>query len=232
MESYRQKSIFRNKRFQLFQKHHTMAIVAAGVGVASAGFSAYRSIHGAQQAKKAQNNLEHTQTPVYTPNRAINSYYQNALTRYNTSPYNSQMYQVAKENANKTLGAGIGALRDRKSAIGGIGGLVALTDNSLQRAGVQAEGQRNQEFNQLSRASAMQAGDDRASFQYNKMLPYQKNMSLYNAQAIGGVAQENAGLQDLSSGVNDLAKIYGAYSSNRTPKNAAMNNWTPQENGE
>jgi hypothetical protein len=87
---------------------------------------------------------------------------------------------------------------------------------------MQAEGQRNQAFNQLSRASAMQAGDDRTAFQYNQEAPYQKKMSLYNAQAIGGVAQENAGLQDLSSGVNDLAKIYGTYRQNKVPKSASM----------
>lgn len=225
MESYRQAPIFRSKRFRLFQKYHTMAIVAAGVGVASAGYSAYRGIHGAAQAKKAQNALEHQSTPTYTPNQAINSYYQNALTRYNTSPYNSSMYQVAKENANRTLGAGIGALRDRKSAIGGIGGLVALTDNSLQKAGAQAEGLRNQEFGQLGRAAAMRAGDDKTAFQYNQVMPYQRKSSLLQAQGIGGVNEENAGIQDFGSSVNNLGKLYASGAFKSSPS-SAMSGYT------
>jgi hypothetical protein len=187
--------------------------VAGGVGIA-------KTVIGGISAHNAQKKIENLRTPTYTPNQAIGTYYQNALNRFNTGPYNSQMYQVAKNNANQTLGAGIGALQDRRSATGGVSALVAGTNNSLQRAGVQAEQQQTQNFGALGRATQMKAGDDRQAFNVNQMMPYQKQLALYGAKAQGGNAMENSGLQDINSAANTAMELQVAEKYGKNPSSA------------
>jgi hypothetical protein len=174
-----------------------MSFVAAGVTV---GLGATEAIVGGIKAGKAHSALEKLQTPTYTPNKAIADYYQSALDRYNTSPYQSNFYQQAQKNAGRNLATGIGALQDRHSA-GNIGALVQGSDDQLQRAGVQAEGMQRQNFAQLGQAANMQANDARTAFGYNQEAPYEKQFGIDQAKAIAGSQQENAGFQSALGGI-------------------------------
>src|SRR5574337_41222 len=80
-----------------------------------------QSMFGGRQAHKAQKQMERMATPNSQPNQGINDYYQQALQRYNTSPYQSTQYNLAKQNAANTTAAGLNALSDRKSSIAGVG---------------------------------------------------------------------------------------------------------------
>lgn len=186
----------------------TSSAISAGVGLV-------QSLFGGGEASAAQRKLEKLRTPTYTPNKAIADYYQDALSRYNTGPYNTSMYQYMTRNADKTLASGITALSDRRASIGNVGALVEQTNDSLNKAAVAAEQQRNQEFGQLGEATQLKAGDDKYGFQVNQLEPYEKEKSLLEAKAGGGNAVENAGLQNLFGGLNGitdyetLKKLYG-----------------------
>jgi len=180
-----------------------MSYVAAGVAVA--GLT--QSVIGGIKASKKQKALEKLQTPVYTPNKAIGDYYTQALTRYNSNPYDTQAYSMAKNNAMAGTAAGLNALQGRRSSLAGVGKLVAIQDNALQRAAVSAEGQRNQEFNELGRATGMKAADDEKAFQYNKVMPYQKQAQLLGGQASGYNKMLSAGIQNLFGGAMNYAKL-------------------------
>lgn len=185
-----------------------MSFAAVSIGTAGVGLA--QTVIGGINAHNAQKKIENTPTPFYQPNKGINDYYQEALNRYSTSPYASMMYQQAQNRIAQSQASGINSLQDRRSALGGIGAIVGQGDRALNQAGEQAEQMRRQDFSTLGRAAEMKAGDDQTAFQYNKLLPYQKRMSVLGAKAAGGNQMMNAGMQNMFSGIGSAAQL-GAF---------------------
>lgn len=175
--------------------------VAVGIGGASLIEGGIQAISGGAKAKKARNAISGLQTPGYTPNKAINDYYQAALNRYNAGPYNSLQYQNALKGANTAYGAGINASQDRRSGNANIGALTAQYNNNLQRAGAQAEQTQKGNFSQLGQAANAQSGESRFDFQQNQLAPYQKSLQLDYAQLGGANNLVSAGLSNINSGI-------------------------------
>jgi hypothetical protein len=179
-----------------------MPIVAALV---PAALGLYQTISGAIKQKKAEKAIDNTIAPKYTPNKAINDYYQMALNRANTGAYNSLQYQVGKKQADTAFGAGINALQDRRSAVGNIGALTAGYTNSLQKLGAQAEQTQRQNIAQLGQATNMQLNDSRFAYEQNQVVPYQQQLQLNYAKMGGAANLVNAGLSNIGSGVQTAA---------------------------
>lgn len=196
-----------------------VALIPAGLQTA---VGAFQTIFGGSQAHKAQKQMERMATPNYQKNQGINDYYQQALQRYNVSPYQSQQYNAAKNNAMNATASGLNALSDRKSSIAGIGRLAAIQNNAMQNAGVQAENERNQRFGQLGQATNMKANDDRFAYQQNQVAPYEKKMQLLGMKAGGGNQIMNAGLNNIFGGIQSGAMIGTDYMMNRPQKQAAQ----------
>lgn len=185
-------------------------------GATQFGLGALQSLIGGHKAKKAERALENLQTPTYTANKSINDYYQNALQRYNVNPYQSAQYQNSLNSIGRNTAAGIGALQDRRSAVGGIGRLVALGNDAAIKSGISAENEQNQRFGQLGSATNMKAGDDRTAFQYNKIAPYEKQYNLLAMKAGAGATQQNAGITNAFNGLGNLAMLGSDYYSNKS----------------
>jgi hypothetical protein len=166
-----------------------------------------QSIFGGSRARRAERALENLKTPTYEKSQAIGDYYSKALNRYNSNPYNSNMYQQQQRNIQRGLSAGIGALQNRRSAIGGISRLVQAQNDASLNAASAAEGQQAQAFGQLGQASQMQAGEERQAFNINKMLPYEKQYSLLAQKAAGGNQMMNAGLSNLFGGASTIGQM-------------------------
>lgn len=183
-----------------------MPVAISGI---SAGLGVAQTVGGLIGAGKAHKRLENlaNQSPIYQPSRAIGNYYNEALNRYMQSPYNTQMYQQAMNNVQRNLGTGIGALQDRRSALAGVSSLVDQGNRSMERAGVQAEGLRNQNFATLGRAAGMKAGEDRLAYQYNQLNPWQTRMQLAGAKAAGMNQLANAGISNIFSGLGNISNI-------------------------
>jgi hypothetical protein len=175
-------------------------------------------VYGGIKAHNAQKKLENTPTPTYTPSKSINDYYQESLNRYSASPYASMMYQNAQNRIAQSQAGGINALQDRRSGIGGIGAVVGQGERALGQAGSQAEQVRQQDFSMLGRAAGMQSGENQTGFQYNQLLPYQKRMSIFGAQASAGNQMMNAGLQNAYGGFSSAAEM-GAFKGSQTSVN-------------
>lgn len=185
-----------------------LPLLGAAVGLGQA-------IFGGGKAKRAQKKLENLQTPTYGGSDSIMDYYNKALQRYNTNPYQSQQYQYATNQAARSTAAGLGALGDRRSAVGGIGRLAALQNDAALKAGMIAEDEQNQRFGQLGEAANMKTGDERLMFQMNKIAPYEKQYNLLSMKAGAGNEMMNAGLSNIFGGLaaaqdtKNINKIYG-----------------------
>jgi hypothetical protein len=180
-----------------------VSFVAVGV---TAGVGITQAVIGGIKASKAHREMENLKTPTYAPNQAISSYYQDALNRYNQSPYQSNFYEQAQKAAGQTLSTGIGALQGRHSG-SEVGALVQGSDNQMQKAGVQAEGLQRGAFGQLGQAAGMQNADYQRQFGYNQEAPYEKDFGIAQGKAIAGSQMENSGFSNISGGLGSFSQL-------------------------
>lgn len=160
-----------------------------------------QSVIGGIGMSRRQKELNNLQNPVYTPNKAVNDYYQQAQDRYNTNPYNTNYYMNAERQAQQGLAVGVNALGDRRSATGQVGALVGNEQNQLQGAGVNAEKLRNQEFGALGQATNMKAADDRTAFEINVEDPFQRKYGELTQRLNNSRQLFNSGVSNLFGGL-------------------------------
>ena len=180
--------------------------VTAGAGALAGGISA---IGSNKKRKKSEGELDAfaKQSPLYAGSKPISEYYQQALNRYNENPYQSQQYKMGAMNAQRTTAQGIGALQDRRSAIGGIGRLALGQNAAMQNLGAQAEAQRNARFGQLGGATQMKNADLMQQFDINKMTPYNRQFGLKQMKAQAANQQYAQDVQNTFSSLNNLASV-------------------------
>lgn len=143
---------------------------------------------GQKKARKAEKQLM-GMVDNYKPSESIMDYYNKALAKYNSNPYQSQTYGQAMNMANRNMAAGIGGLQDRRSAIGGISSLVQGSNDAALKAAATAEQLQNQNFSQLGDATTMKDREDKYKFE-NKY-------NLLSQKAGGGNQLFNAGMKNL-----------------------------------
>lgn len=166
---------------------------------------------GGRRAKKA---LENQQTPIYTPSKSISDYYNQALQRYQESPYQSNLYKMQAQNIARGTAQGLSALQDRRSALAGVSGLVQNQNDALLKATAAAEQQKDQRFGQLGAASQAMGAEERQAFNINKMLPYQNRRDILTQKASGYAQMLNAGLSNFFGGGQTGAIMGGSALSN------------------
>lgn len=191
-----------------------MSFAAIGItsAVLSTGLGAYTAISADKRQKKAQRSLEDLakNSPLYKPDKSIEDYYQKALSRFNENPYQSQQYQMGAMNARRATAQSLGALQDRRSAIGGISRLEAGQNAAMQSLGAQAEGQRNQRFNQFGNATQMKSADYQRQFDFNQMTPFNRKLQLEQMKAAAAGERLNAGMQMIGQGLSTAGTVAGA----------------------
>lgn len=186
--------------------------IAGASALAGAGMGAASMIGANKQQKKAQNALEAQakNSPLYKPDKSIDTYYQEAMNRYKENPYQSQQYQLGAMNAQRATAQGINALQDRRSAIGGIGRLQANQMSAMQNLGAQAEASRQQRLGQFGQATQLKSGDYQRQFDINKMTPYNRQLQLEQMKAQAAGERYNAGMQMVGQGVSSIGSLAGA----------------------
>ena len=195
-------------------------------GVAQGLLGAGQAIFGAKKAKKTQKQLE-GMIEGYKPNESIMDFYNKSLQRYNTNPYQSSQYMQQSQNAARTTAAGLGALNDRRSAVGGVSRLAAIQNEANLNAGVQAEAEQGQRLNQLGAATAMKVPEDKYKFEAKYNLLGQK----------AGAANQtaNAGISNLYGGLGsivDYANINKMYGGGSKRKDKSTTNYLLTGEGE
>ena len=186
--------------------------IAGASALAGAGMGAASMIGASKQQKRAQNALEAQakNSPLYKPDKSIDTYYQEAMNRYKENPYQSQQYQVGAQNIQRATAQGIGALQDRRSAIGGIGRLQANQMGAMQNLGAQAEASRQQRLGQFGQATQLKSGDYQRQFDINQMTPYNRKLQLEQMKAQAAGERYNAGMQMVGQGVSNIGSLAGA----------------------
>lgn len=186
--------------------------------IAQAGLGALQTGLGMWQASRAQKKLEKLNTPTYAKSAGILDYYNQALSRYNTDPYQSGLYKQQTQQIGRNVAQGLSALNDRGSAVAGVARLVQGANDASLSAGAQAEARRDQAFGQLGQAAGMKAGEDRMAFQVNQLMPYEKKYNLLAMKASGGNQIANAGLQNIMGGVQGIGQVQMANQMYGTPE--------------
>jgi hypothetical protein len=185
----------------------TIGLVAGG---AQALGGALQSIFSGR--KKRQRDLESyaKQSPLYTPNKAISDYYQQAANRYNENPYQSALYKEGQRNIQRSGANALSAFQSRGSALGGAARVALGQDSALSNLGVQAEAQRNARFGQLGQAAQAKSSEDYRAFDINKMTPYNRQLQLKQLAAQAANDRYNSGLSMAAQGVGNMAQAYSA----------------------
>lgn len=174
--------------------------VQAGAGIAQAVF-------GGIQGRKARKELERMQSPVYSPSQSITDYYNQAKSRYNISPYESNLYKMQAQNIQRGTAQGLQNLSGRGAALAGVSSLVQGQNDALLKAGAAAEQEQDRRFGELGQAAQMKAGEDMKMFQYNKLAPFERRSGLLSAKAAGGAATFNSGLSNIFGGLQSLDQM-------------------------
>jgi len=181
----------------------TIAAIAGGVQALG---GAAQSIFSGRKKRENELNAFAKASPLYQGSKSINDYYQQALNRYSENPYQSQQYQLGAMNAQRATAQGIGALQDRRSAIGGISRLAAGQQNAMQNLGAQAEAQRSSRLGQLGQAAQAKASEDYKMFDINQMTPYNRQLQLKQMAAQAANERYNAGVQMVGSALGGVAQ--------------------------
>lgn len=175
-----------------------------------AGAGILQTIIGGGKARKAQRELERLQTPTYTPNKSIIDYYDKALSRFNTDPYQSELYKQQQQQIGRNATTAINQAQDRRSGLAAVSGINRGANDAMLNAGVAAEQQRNQRFGQLGNAAGMRANEDMTAFQYNQVAPYEKKYNLLAMKAAGNNQTAQAGMQNIFQGLSNAGTYMSA----------------------
>ena len=180
--------------------------VAAGVGAATAGGMAIGS-NARRKSRERELDQYAQQSPLYKASKSIDDYYQQAMSRYKENPYQSQQYQLGAMNAQRATAQGLGALQDRRSAIGGISRLALGQNAAMQNLGAQAEAQKSSRFGQLGNATQMQATEAYKEFDINKMTPYNRILGLKQMKAQAANEEYARDVANVQSNLSNAASI-------------------------
>lgn len=166
--------------------------------IGQAGIGAIQSVVGWIQAAKAQKKLQ-KMVNSYVPNQSIMSYYNTALSRYNTNPQDSALYKSQQQNINRNMANSLTGLNDRRSALAGLPSLLRSSNDASLNAEVAAENEKNQRFGVLGGATQMKAQED--------FKPFELKYNLLSQKASGGNQIGNAGLSNLYGGLQNYQNM-------------------------
>ena len=186
----------------------TISLIASGAQLL--GGIAQSSSSGRGRAEKDFESYA-KQSPLYRGNPSIDQYYNEALSRYNESPYQSAQYKTAQNAARRITATGVSGLQNWGSAIGGIGKLAAIENDAMQNAGSRAEATSNQRFGQLGNAAQMKTSEDYRKFDINQMTPFQRQLQVKQMKSQAANERFNAGLNMIGGAVSNGANVASAY---------------------
>ena len=193
----------------------TLSLIAAG-GQALAG-AGQTLFSGRKRAEKEMERKAQS-SPIYGGSKPLEEYYRESLSRYRENPMQSQMYQTAMKEAQRSQSTALNALQDRRMGLAGVGRIQAGTNLAAERAGVNAEQQRNLRFSQLAGATQAKTADELRQFDINRMTPYNRQFGLAQMKAQAANQRQAAGLQTISSALGNLTTGLMSEASSLSPE--------------
>jgi hypothetical protein len=178
------------------------------------GASALQGVMGGVQsltsgARRNERELERMagQSPTYSGSRELEGFYNEALRRYQQSPYQTAKFIMGRNLADRSQANALGALTQRNSALAGAGRLASVGANQANQLVAQAEAERRQDFGMLGQAGRTLAQDKLTQFDINQMTPYNRKFGLQQMRTQAANERKNAGLQMIGGALSNAAAI-------------------------
>lgn len=159
---------------------------------------------GAGAAQRDFENFSKTR-PIAQRSKTLDDYYQRRLNAANENPYQSAQYLISKQEADRRLMAGIGAMQQRGGALGAISKLDLMRTDSQNQAIRNAENYRAQNLNQLGQATQMQVGQDRYLYDVNQATPFNTMLGIKQMKSAAANERLNAGLNMIGGAASNYA---------------------------
>ena len=174
------------------------ALAQAGIGVLQAATSG---------AGKAQRDFENfaKKRPVAAESKSLNDYYQRSLNEVNQNPYQSAQYLISKQEADRRLASGIGAMQGRGGALNAISKLDLMRTDAQNQAIRNAESYRGQNLNRLGQATQMKTAQDRYLYDVNQATPFNTMLGIKQMKSAAANERLNAGLSMIGGAASNYA---------------------------
>jgi hypothetical protein len=158
-------------------------------------------------AGAAERNLEKfaKQNPLAKRSKSLDDYYQRSLNEVNQNPYQTSQYLISKQEADRRLAAGIGAMQGRGGALNAISKLDLMRTDSQNQAIRNAEAFRGQNLNRLGQATQMQIGQDRYLYDVNKATPFNTMLGIKQLKSAAANERYNSGINMIGSAAGNYA---------------------------
>jgi hypothetical protein len=149
--------------------------------------------------------------PLAKESKSLNDYYQKTLSAANENPYQSAQYLISKQEADRRLASGLGALQQRGGAIAGISKLDLMRTDAQNQAIRNAESLRGQNLNRLGQATQMKTSQDRYLYDVNEATPFNTMLGIKQMKSQAANERYNAGLNMIGSAAGNyaLGSMYG-----------------------
>lgn len=162
---------------------------------------------------KAEKDFENfaKKRPLAKASPTLENYYQKTLSAANENPYQSAQYMISRQEADRRLASGLGALQQRGGAISGISKLDLMRTDAQNQAIRNAENLRGQNLNRLGQATQMKVGQDKYLYDVNQATPFNTMLGIKQMKSAAANERFNAGLNMIGSAAGNYAmgSMYG-----------------------
>lgn len=179
--------------------------------LAQAGVGAYQALTSGRKAAEKDFESFAKQRPLAKASPTLENYYQKTLSAANENPYQSAQYMIARQEADRRLASGLGALQQRGGAISGISKLDLMRTDAQNQAIRNAESLRGQNLNRLGQSTQMKTAQDRYLYDVNEATPFNTMLGIKQMKSQAANERYNAGLNMIGSAAGNyaLGSMYG-----------------------
>jgi hypothetical protein len=173
--------------------------------LAQAGLGAYQAATSGRGAAERDFENFAKKRPLAKESKSLNDYYQRTLNEVNQNPYQSAQYMIARQEADRRLASGLGALQQRGGAISGISKLDLMRTNAQNQAIRNAESLRGQNLNRLGQSTQMKTAQDRYLYDINEATPFNTMLGIKQMKSAAANDRYNAGLNMIGGAASNYA---------------------------
>lgn len=173
--------------------------------LAQAGIGAYQALTSGRKTAEKDFESFAKQRPLAKASPTLENYYQKSLSAANENPYQSAQYMIARQEADRRLASGLGALQQRGGAISGISKLDLMRTDAQNQAIRNAESLRGQNLNRLGQATQMKTAQDRYLYDVNEATPFNTMLGIKQMKSQAANERYNAGLSMIGGAASNYA---------------------------
>lgn len=155
-----------------------------------------------KRKKERELEAQAAKAPKYTGSSALDQYYQQSLQQAMTPAAQSALYKQQQNMIGRNVASGLAGINmGRRGGQGALQGLVQGASDASMRNLAAAEQQKESRFARLGSVTSQKAAEDYRKFQINQMQPWETKYNLLAAKAAAAGQQQQAGWQNIFSGL-------------------------------